>query len=509
MAQKNPKIVFFKEEVDGRNLAAASVKSADVVDAFEIMQTDFKPEVNTVPVNDQGKFFVANLSETEAKELAGADNVVGVYDDIDVFALEGTPPEPREEDEPSYDDFGAGTLERDPEDIEAFREIAKEIAKPKWEPEYEQQMSEQFKLYTQLEPSLEDGDIEAEHRLLEGAAEPMAEMLGPPGVPKEKIVKLIKCIFKCIREQEGAAEEVSDEDVESALRATGMDEETTALAGDYILPNIRKIFAPHAWRYSMGSGVRVAVVDTGIDSRHPDLRVYGGVSYVPGISSWRDDHSHGTHCAGIIGALLNGRGIVGVAPHARLYAVKVLDRSGRGKLSWILNGLMWCYRYGMHVVNLSLGSNVPAHDSPCLGAYEHVGRILRRRGILCVAAAGNNYGKPVGNPARCLSYMAVSAIDCRYRFAPFSSMGPQVEICAPGVSILSTVPGGYGRKSGTSMACPHVAGVAALVKARHPAWHGDHIRRCLWKTAFDLGSPGRDWFFGFGMVDAYRAVRCC
>ena len=104
--------------------------------------------------------------------------------------------------------------------------------------------------------------------------------------------------------------------------------------------------------------------------------------------------------------------------------------------------------------------------------------------------------------------MAVSAIDCRRRRASFSSYGPQVEICAPGVSVLSTVPpNGYRRLSGTSMASPHVAGVAALVKRRRPSWSGDTIRIRLWRTALDLGRPGRDWFFGYGQVRAYHAVR--
>jgi len=103
--------------------------------------------------------------------------------------------------------------------------------------------------------------------------------------------------------------------------------------------------------------------------------------------------------------------------------------------------------------------------------------------------------------------MAVAAIDSRRRRAYFSSYGPQVEIAAPGVNIISTIPGGrYGSKSGTSMAAPHVTGVAALVKRRHPSWHGDRIRVHLWRTALDLGVPGRDWLYGYGQVNAWRAV---
>lgn len=258
--------------------------------------------------------------------------------------------------------------------------------------------------------------------------------------------------------------------------------------------------------------MRVAVVDTGIASRHPDLKVYGGASFVPGVTSWHDDHHHGTHVAGTIAALANGRGVIGVAPRARLYAVKVLNKNGSGSTSGILNGLAWCRRHKMHIVNLSLGSGATTHDPRVYSrAYEAAGRRLRQQGILPVAAAGNSgrTSQPyVGNPARCPSFMAVSAVDCERRRPTFSSYGPQVEICAPGVKVWSTLPPNlYGQLSGTSMACPHVAGVAALVKQVYPAWGGDSIRVHLWRTALDLGTPGRDPFFGYGLVNAYSAVQ--
>ena len=326
-----------------------------------------------------------------------------------------------------------------------------------------------------------------------------------------ELVQLIKGIIKFVLEQRGSVEGVSEADIENILRNTGMDEGPAATAADVILWNLYIIYAPYAWRYSTGAGVRVAVVDTGIYARHPDLRVYGGVSYVPGVSSWVDDHYHGTHVAGTIAALWNGRGIVGVAPNARLYAVKVLNSRGSGSLSSVVNGLIWCYRARMHVVNLSLGSGARTHNPRVYNTlYERVGQLLRSRGILACAAAGNSGATSypyVGNPARCPSYMAVSSIDRRRRRSSFSSYGPQVEICAPGSNIISTFPPAtYRALSGTSMATPHVSGVAALVKARRPTWHGDSIRVHLWRTAIDLGWPGRDWAFGYGQVNAYRAV---
>ena len=289
------------------------------------------------------------------------------------------------------------------------------------------------------------------------------------------------------------------------------DDEAAIMAADYITYGLRMIFAPHAWRYTKGLNARVAVVDTGIARRHTDLRVYGGASFVPGVTSWNDDQGHGTHVAGTIAALANGRGVVGVAPQARLYAVKVLNSHGRGMTSWILNGLTACYRARMHIVNLSLGSIANTHNPNIYShAYERAGRLLRSRGILAVAAAGNSgrTSKPyVGNPARCPSFMAVAAVDSRRRRAAFSSYGPQVEIAAPGVGVWSTTHnGGYGQNSGTSMAAPHVSGTAALSKSRRPYWSGTHIRNRMKSTASDLGSPGRDPFYGFGLVNAFRSV---
>jgi subtilisin len=501
MAETRARIILYKEGIDGQDLASTSVRSANVVDAFEVMQTDFEPGDNDIPVNSDGNFFVAKMTDSKAKEWEKKPEVEMVVDDIEVFALGNS----SMEDDAFDDGMATGALELEQDDIDALEEDPY----PEWDADEEQLSPEQLNMLTQLEPSIDESDMEDEMDLLEGTAEASAEQLRIPGIPKGTLIKLIKCVLKCVLEQKGSAEDVNAEDIESALNSAGIQDGVMATAAaDVILWNLRMIYAPYAWRYSKGNRVRVAVVDTGIDSRHPDLNVCGGVSYVPGVTSWRDDHGHGTHCAGIIAAARNRRGIIGVAPRARLYAVKVLNRRGSGMLSWILNGLDWCYRARMHVVSLSLGSRFSKHDPKQFNAaYERMGRILRKRGILCVAAAGNDSHRPVGNPARCPSFMAVSAIDSRRRLASFTNVGPQVEICAPGVSIRSTVPGGYRKMSGTSMACPHVSGVAALVKARRPTWHGDRIRAHMMRTALDLGRPGRDWAFGTGLVNAYRAVR--
>jgi subtilisin family serine protease len=275
--------------------------------------------------------------------------------------------------------------------------------------------------------------------------------------------------------------------------------------------------ADDVWRRVTGRGVKLAIIDTGIDDNHPDLSVSGGASLVPGVGSWDDDQGHGTHCAGIAGARNNATGVVGVAPGCSLFAVKVLDSRGSGRLSWILAGMGWAAGNGMDVASMSLGSDVSSPDASCTVAYQRAAQRLIDSGCIVIAAAGNSGRGPqpwVGRPARCPGFMAVAAVDRNRGLAIFSSRGPAtlgrdsgVEISAPGVSINSTVPGGgYGVKSGTSMACPHVSGAAALIKELRPTWSPAQIRRRLRATASDLGAPGDDPEFGSGLLDCQRAV---
>lgn len=501
MAAKNKvaKIVLLKEGTAASDFGQATVRRAQVVNAFEIMQTDYEPEPDIVQANEEGGFVVAELSEKEAGDMKRRPEVVDVVDDIEVFAIAS--------DNDWTGQLDPDLLEADPDqpiDFTAFPFVETS--------EDEVPVSaEDLRLACQVEPDIHD---EVDLAVLGAAPAGQAEE-APLRGGGDQLANLLKCLARCALQQGAGGTAPGEGDVISALRAAGLDDsaEAQATARDVILPNLRQIYANYAWSYSRGRGVRIAVVDTGVAPNHPDLRIYGGVSYVPGNSSWADDNGHGTHVAGTIAAPFNNRGVVGVAPDAQVYAVKVLKHNpatGRasGQLSWILNGLSWCYRNRMQVVNLSLGSRETSHSwSVYNRAYEHAGRRLRRRGILAVAAAGNS-NEAVGNPARCPSYLAVSAIDSRYRRASFSCYGPQVEVCAPGVRIWSTYPpAGYQQLSGTSMACPHVAGVAALVKARHPAWPGDRIRVHLWRTALELGAPGRDWIYGHGQVRAYHAVR--
>lgn len=261
-----------------------------------------------------------------------------------------------------------------------------------------------------------------------------------------------------------------------------------------------------------GSLVKVAVLDTGIDLDHPDLKdnIKGGYNAINSAKSGDDDNGHGTHVAGIIAGVDNAIGVLGVAPKAHLYAVKVLSRTGSGYFSDIIEGLQWCMENDIQVVNMSLGSpsNVQSFKDAITATYN--------AGITLVAAAGNSGpgDNTVEYPARYPEVIAVSATDSSDNIAGWSSRGPEVDLAAPGVSINSTYKGGgYKVLSGTSMASPHVAGVAALVIASGVSdGNGDdrindEVRSILESTAENLSELNvPNSLYGYGLVDAYAAV---
>jgi subtilisin len=261
----------------------------------------------------------------------------------------------------------------------------------------------------------------------------------------------------------------------------------------------------------LGAGARVAVIDTGIDYNHPDLdgNYFGGYDFVFNDADPFDDSfdSHGTHVAGIVAAELNGFGVVGVAPEASLYAVKVLAGSGFGDLSWLIAGIEWAVMNGMDVANMSVGVQQPFQSlqDACDAAYQ--------AGLILVAAAGNypSGSGPVMYPAAYDSVIAVSAtlMDDTVWFA--SAAGPEMELAAPGADIYSTVAGGgYNTLFGTSQASPHVAGVAALLLSSgfnedlndDGVVNNEDVRLQLRMTALDLGVPCVDPVYGYGLVSA-------
>ena len=263
---------------------------------------------------------------------------------------------------------------------------------------------------------------------------------------------------------------------------------------------VRRVDAPAAWSVTQGEGVRVAIIDTGIDAQHPDLagQVAGGYNALDASRPYFDDNSHGTHVAGTIAARLDGRGVVGVAPKARLYAVKVLDSTGGGGIVSVIKGLVWCARNDIQVANMSLGSPVGSIFLRLAVRYAV------SHGVTLVAAAGNSGGS-VEYPGAYDGVIAVAASDDHDQLASFSSRGRQVEFIAPGVDVNSTIPGGrYAVYSGTSMATPHVAGLSALAVARGAAGP-DGVRAALERAAAPLALSADQQ--GHGMIDAARLVR--
>lgn len=306
---------------------------------------------------------------------------------------------------------------------------------------------------------------------------------------------------------------IDDDVVVEALAKGGIAGKPAPAQPPEVVPwGIDRIDAELVWGTTTADPIKVAIVDTGIDLTHPDLigNIKGGYNAINPTKSAKDDNGHGTHVAGITAAIDNEIGVVGVGPNIDLYAVKVLDRRGSGYLSDVIEGLDWAIANGMQVVNMSLGTN---SDVPSF--HDAVIRV-KQAGITQVAAAGNNLGGSVTYPAAYPEVIAVSATDSADQIADFSSVGPEVDLAAPGVSIYSTYKGSaYKTLSGTSMASPHVAGTAALVLTTpvgsydldgNGLWDPIEVQNKLQATAEDLGTVGRDDLYGYGLVDAYSAV---
>jgi subtilisin family serine protease len=300
--------------------------------------------------------------------------------------------------------------------------------------------------------------------------------------------------------------------------------------------NMRQIHAPEGWDVGTGGAdVTVAVLDSGIDPSHPDLvgRVVPGRNVRERTTDTRDDIGHGTHVAGIIGALgNNGTGVAGLSWAVRLMPVKITDRNGDASIAAAADGIRWATEYGAKIINLSAGG---LEDSQTV---RRAVADARSRGVLLVAAAGNcgevasfrDEGCDTLNapffPAALPEVIAVGALGANDEVAPYSNTGDYVRLTAPGGVggssrgnpldyILSTWPPmldsaigqpGYSYEVGTSMAAPHVTGTAALVWSTNPSLTRDQVEQILFDTADDLGPPGRDDRYGYGRVNVQRAI---
>lgn len=288
--------------------------------------------------------------------------------------------------------------------------------------------------------------------------------------------------------------------------------------------SVPQIGAPEAWQAGYdGRGVKVAILDTGVDAGHPDLkgRIAASADFT-GSGSTQDGHGHGTHVASIIagsGAASGGR-LRGVAPGAQLMIGRVLDDDGAGLDSMVIEGMQWAAGNGARVINMSLGGEPTDGTDPLSAAVDE---LSRETGALFVVAAGND-GAPVSvnTPGAARSALTVGAVDRDDHVAAFSSKGPRLgdglikpEIVAPGVGIVAARAAGtelgdpvddsYTALSGTSMATPHVAGAAAILAQRRPAWRGDRLKDALINSAAPV--DGSWSAIGAGRVDVARAVR--
>jgi subtilisin family serine protease len=264
-----------------------------------------------------------------------------------------------------------------------------------------------------------------------------------------------------------------------------------------------------------GAGIKVAVLDTGFDDSHPDFRGRLVTKKLFASRSSTDDvHGHGTHCIGTACGPLRPAGVprYGIAHEAHIFAGKVLGDDGFGTDRSIIAGMDWAVEEGCQVISMSLGAATAVGDQPN-DDYEQIGQVCLDAGVIVIAAAGNESDRPrliapVGSPANASTIMAVGAIDRSFLVARFScggvNPGQEVDIAAPGVDVLSSVPGGrHARFQGTSMATPHVAGVAALLAQSDEKFRGWALWARLLQLVRPLGAPARD--VGKGLLQAPRS----
>jgi subtilisin family serine protease len=267
---------------------------------------------------------------------------------------------------------------------------------------------------------------------------------------------------------------------------------------------------PDTWKETQGEGIRVAVLDTGTTS-HPDLEgaVVASRDFTGGGDA-TDRQGHSTHCCGIVAARNNDLGVVGVAPAASLVVGKVLGDDGSGRGNWIAAGIAWAMTQGADIISMSLGSSSP--DSQILGAIERA--FVAGKIIVCAAGNSGPGDNTTDWPGKSKYVTAVAAYRKDGTVSDFSSRGPEVDVAAPGEAIVSTyLNGQYAKLSGTSMATPFVAGVAALCVAKHrkvegktPLLNNDDFIAHIKATSKDAGPPGHDPAYGWGLVNPKKLL---
>lgn len=263
--------------------------------------------------------------------------------------------------------------------------------------------------------------------------------------------------------------------------------------------NLRQIGCEQGWEITKGKrDVIIAILDTGVDIHHKDLTY----NLVPGYNAITKDlkiydiNGHGTHCAGIIGADVSRPfGVFGVAPECSIMPVKVLGDDGLGYIDWIAEGITYAVDHGAKILSMSFGSNDFSRTEKKALDYAW------SSGALMVASAGNHGNNKKNWPAAYERVISVASLDQKGKRAKSSNHGKWVDVAAPGKKIYSTVPGGYGYKSGTSMACPHVSGLAGLIWSVDSKTTNSKVKKNICEHADDLGDE-----FIYGRINVRRSL---
>jgi thermitase len=270
--------------------------------------------------------------------------------------------------------------------------------------------------------------------------------------------------------------------------------------------NLPVIQTEAGWDVTRGDEkIIIAVVDTGVDLNHPDLRnrLTKGYNVLEDNDYPDDDNGHGTHVAGIIASETNNReGVAGMTWYNKIMPIKAMGAEGYGTTFDIARGIIWAVDNGADVINLSLGNYQPS------SFMEEAVKYAYKRNAVIISAAGNDNSSQPSFPAAYPEVLGVSAVSYTGLRAPFSNYGDYIDVSAPGVQIPSTYFNQqYAALSGTSMASPHVAGLAGLILSANPELTNQEVMDIIKNTAYDLGAPGKDIDFGSGLIDVKKALQ--
>jgi thermitase len=269
--------------------------------------------------------------------------------------------------------------------------------------------------------------------------------------------------------------------------------------------NLPAIDTEAGWTLSRGKkGVTIAVIDSGVDLDHPDLvrRLQTGYNVFTENNVPEDENGHGTHVAGIIASQPNNHeGVAGITWFNPIMPIKALNADGYGTSFDVAKGIRWAVDHGAKVINLSLGNYQPS------AVLEEAIRYAYDRDVVLVAALGNDSTSQPSFPAAYPEVISVGAVNQDLSFAPYSNYGNYLDVVAPGTNIASTfTQHRYAALSGTSMAAPHVTALAGLIRSLNPRLSNDEVKQIIIDTATDLGDSGKDPYYGYGLINVYRAL---